>query len=94
MKLVYDEGRCRYMTYEEEGGNKCDWDDGLAHGELRSTSDPAIVHTLPSSLFSNDFDGRGTTTLLIVDLIEGRLLGAIKAEKLHLERYGPVLVKR
>jgi hypothetical protein len=84
----------RYTTYEEEGGNKCDWDDGLAHGELRSTSDPAIVHTLPSSLFSNDFDGRGTTTLLVVDLVESRLLGAIEAEELHLGRYGPVLVKQ
>lgn len=77
------DGRSASKTYEEESGNECDRHNRLARSELRSTSDSAVVDTLPSSLLSNDFNGRGATTLLLVDLIESGLLRASEAEELH-----------
>lgn len=83
------------VTYEEEGRNESDWYNGLAGSELRRSSNAAVVHALSSSLLSDDFDGRRAATLLLMDLIEGRLLGAVEAEELHhLERYGPKMVKQ
>jgi len=74
---------CKCVTYEEEGGNECDWDDGLTHGELRSTSDTGVVNALPSSLLCNNLNSRRATALLLMDLVQSRLLGAAYAEELH-----------
>ena len=66
-----------------QGGDKRNGNDGLACSELRSTSDNTVVNALSSSLLSDNLDSRRATTLLFVDLFEGRLLRAVHAEKLH-----------
>jgi hypothetical protein len=65
---------------EEEECNHGDRDDGLPGCQLRSTSDNAVVDTLAANILIDDLDSGGAASLLLVDLIEGRLLGAIETE--------------
>jgi hypothetical protein len=60
-------------------------DNGLPCCELRSTSDDPVVHTLATCLLSNNILNRGATSLLLVDLFEGRFLRTVHTEDLHLE---------
>lgn len=77
-----------------QGGDKRDGNDGLACGELRSTSDNAVVNALSSSLFSDNLDSRRATTLLFVNLFESRLLRAVHAEKLHGGEYSQLASRK
>jgi hypothetical protein len=68
-----------------QDSDKNDGDNGLPCCELRSTSDDPVVHTLAACLLSDNILNRGTTSLLLVNLLEGRFLRTIHAEDLHLE---------
>lgn len=68
--------------HEEEGGDEGDGDDGLASGELRGAGDDAVVNRLAASLLSDNLDSRWATTLLRMDLFEGRFLRTVHTEEL------------
>jgi hypothetical protein len=56
----------------------------LTSGQLRSTSDDAVVNTLAADIFVDSLDSRGTTSLLLMDLVQSRLLGATESKN-HFE---------
>jgi hypothetical protein len=65
---------------EEEKCNHGDRDDGLPGGQLGSTSDNTVVNTLAANIFVDGLDSGGAASLLLVDLLEGRLLGAVETK--------------
>jgi hypothetical protein len=75
-----------------QGGNKCDRHDRLASSKLRSTGNDTVVNAFSSSLLSDNLNGRRTTSLLVVNLLEGRLLRAVHAKHLHGGEYTQVII--
>lgn len=71
---------------EEEECNHGDRDDGLPGGQLGSSSDDAVVNTLAANILVDDLDSGGAASLLLMDLLESRLLGAVETEN-HFEEW-------
>lgn len=68
-------------TPEEE--EECDHGDGndrLTCSQLRSTGDDAVVNALAADILVDDLNCGGTTSLLLVDLLQSGLLGAVESE--------------
>ena len=65
---------------EEEECNHGDRNDRLLSGQLRSTGDDAVVNALAADILVDDLDCGGTTSLLLMDLLKSRLLGATESE--------------
>jgi hypothetical protein len=65
---------------EKEECDQGDGDDRLTSGQLGSTSDDAVVNALAANILIDNFDSRGAASLLLVDLVQCRLLGATESE--------------
>jgi len=76
---------------EEEECDHGNGNDGLPGSQLRSTSDDAVVNALATDILVDDLNSRGTAGLLLVDLVQSRLLGAVKSEN-HYKRFWNVKI--
>ena len=65
---------------EEEECNHGDRDDGLLGGQLGSSSDDAVVNALAANILIDGLDSGRAASLLLVDLLEGRLLRAVETK--------------